>query len=96
MARRLRRGWAPRFVPVRAPPQTATPFARGASPPTCACQGPPRPRFSVEHRGQRWWLAEHDPTEDLPLSVLAPTTRLLNLRKSAGEIPATRALRLVR
>jgi hypothetical protein len=57
---------------------------------------PPRPRFSVEYRGARWWVAEHDPQEDLTLSVLALTTQLLNLQKSADEIPASRTLRLVR
>ena len=57
---------------------------------------PARPRFSVEYRGARWWVAEHDPAEDLTLSVLALTTQLLNLQKSADEIPASRTLRLVR
>jgi hypothetical protein len=59
-------------------------------------QPPARPRFSVEYRGTRWWVAEHDPAEDLTLSVLALTTQLLNLQKSADEIPASRTLRLVR
>jgi hypothetical protein len=59
--------------------------------------GPPaRPRFSVEYRGARWWVAEHDAAEDLTLSVLALTTQLLNLQKSAEEIPSSRTLRLVR
>ena len=57
---------------------------------------PARPRFSVEYRGKRWWVAEHDPAEDLTLSVLALTTQLLNLQKSADEIPSSRTLRLVR
>lgn len=57
---------------------------------------PHRPRFSVEYRGARWWVAEHDPAEDLTLSVLALTTQLLNLQKSAEEIPASRTLRLIR
>ena len=57
---------------------------------------PPRARFSVEYRGARWWVAEHDPDEDLTLSVLALTTQLLNLQKSADEIPSSRTLRLVR
>jgi hypothetical protein len=57
---------------------------------------PPRPRFSVEYRGRRWWVAEHDAAEDLTLSVLALTTQLLNLQKSADEIPSSRTLRLVR
>ncbi|WP_343896949.1 hypothetical protein [Craurococcus roseus] len=57
---------------------------------------PARPRFSVEYRGARWWVAEHDPEEDMTLSVLALTTQLLNLQKSADEIPSSRTLRLVR
>jgi hypothetical protein len=57
---------------------------------------PSRPRFSVEYRGARWWVAEHDPAEDLTLSVLALATQLLNLQKSADEIPSSRTLRLVR
>ena len=57
---------------------------------------PARLRFSVEYRGARWWVAEHDPAEDLTLSVLALTTQLLNLQKSADEIPSSRTLRLVR
>jgi hypothetical protein len=57
---------------------------------------PARPRFSVEYRGRRRWVAEHDPAEDLTLSVLALTTQLLNLQKSAEEIPSSRTLRLVR
>ncbi len=57
---------------------------------------PARPRFSVEYRGARWWVAEHDLAGDLTLSVLALTTQLLNLQKSADEIPASRTLRLVR
>ena len=57
---------------------------------------PARPRFSVEYRGARWWVAEHDPAEDMTLSVLALTTQLLNLQKSADEIPSSRTLRLVR
>ena len=59
-------------------------------------QPPARPRFSVEYRGTRWWVAEHDAAEDLTLSVLALTTQLLNLQKSADEIPSSRTLRLVR
>jgi hypothetical protein len=57
---------------------------------------PARARFSVEYRGARWWVAEHDPAEDLTLSVLALATQLLNLQKSADEIPSSRTLRLVR
>jgi hypothetical protein len=57
---------------------------------------PARPRFAVEYRGRRWWVAEHEPAEDLTLSVLALTTQLLNLQKSADEIPSSRTLRLVR
>ena len=57
---------------------------------------PPRPRLAVAYRGQRWWVAEQDDREDLTLSVLALTAELLNLQKSAGEIPSTGTLRLVR
>ena len=57
---------------------------------------PPRPRLAVTYRGARWWVAEQDPREDLTLSVLALTAQLLNLQKSAGEIPSTGTLRLVR
>ncbi|MDO9710798.1 hypothetical protein [Paracraurococcus lichenis] len=57
---------------------------------------PPRPRLSVDYRGGRWWVAEQDRREDMTLSVLALTAQLLNLQKSAGEIPATGTLRLVR
>ena len=59
-------------------------------------QPPAHPRFSVEYHGTRWWVAEHDPAEDLTLNVLALTTQLLNLEKSAEEIPSSRTLRLVR
>ena len=44
----------------------------------------------------RWWVAENDPEGDLTLSVLALTTQLLNLQKSADEIPSSRTIRLVR
>lgn len=57
---------------------------------------PARPRFTVEYRGTRWWVADDNPAEDLTLSVLALTTQLLNLQKSADEIPSSRTLRLVR
>ena len=57
---------------------------------------PPRARFAVDYRGARWWVAEHDEAEDLTLSVLALTSQLLNLQKSADEIPSSRTLRLVR
>jgi hypothetical protein len=57
---------------------------------------PPRPRLAVDYRGGRWWVAEQDAREDLTLSVLALTAQLLNLQKSAGEIPSTGTLRLVR
>lgn len=57
---------------------------------------PPRPRLAVDYRGGRWWVAEQDPREDLTLNVLALTAQLLNLQKSAGEIPSTGTLRLVR
>ncbi|RYJ03857.1 MAG: hypothetical protein EON47_02535 [Acetobacteraceae bacterium] len=57
---------------------------------------PERPRIAADYRGRRWWVAEEDPTEDLTLRVLALTTQLLNLQKSAGEIPSSGTLRLVR
>jgi hypothetical protein len=57
---------------------------------------PPRARMAVAYRGARWWVAEQDDREDLTLSVLALTAQLLNLQKSAGEIPSTGTLRLVR
>jgi hypothetical protein len=57
---------------------------------------PARPRMWVEYRGARWWVADYDPAQDLTLSVLSMTNQLLNLQKSAGEIPAAGTLRLVR
>jgi hypothetical protein len=57
---------------------------------------PARPRLAVDYRGTRWWVAEQDDRADLTLSVLALTAELLNLQKSAGEIPSTGTLRLVR
>jgi hypothetical protein len=57
---------------------------------------PPRARFAVDYRGARWWVAEYDEAEDLTLSVLSLTSQLLNLQKSADEIPSSRTLRLVR
>lgn len=57
---------------------------------------PTRPRLSAEYRGRRWWVAEYDEGEDLTLRVLALTTQLLNLQKSASEIPSAGTLRLVR
>jgi hypothetical protein len=59
-------------------------------------QRPDRPRIAADYRGQRWWVAEEDPAEDMTLRVLALTTQLLNLQKSAGEIPSSGTLRLVR
>lgn len=57
---------------------------------------PPRPRMAVDYRGRDWWVAEYDPAADRTLSILALTTQLLNLQKSAGEIPSASTLRLVR
>jgi hypothetical protein len=57
---------------------------------------PARPRMSVSYRGTRWWVAEHDASEDSTLGVLALANLLLNLQKSAGEIPSSGTLRLVR
>ena len=59
-------------------------------------QPPPRPRIAADYRGTRWWVAEQDDAEDITLRVLALTTQLLNLQKSAGEIPSSGTLRLVR
>jgi hypothetical protein len=50
----------------------------------------------VEYGGSRWWVAMYDPSRDLTSSVLSLTNQLLNLQKSAGEIPSTGTLRLVR
>jgi hypothetical protein len=57
---------------------------------------PARPRLSAEYQGRRWWVAEYDEGGDLTLRVLALTTQLLNLQKSASEIPSAGTLRLVR
>ena len=57
---------------------------------------PERAQYSVEYRGGRWWVAGHDSRADMTLSVLSLTNQLLNLQKSAGEIPSTGTLRLVR
>ncbi|MBI0536451.1 hypothetical protein D9599_12780 [Roseomonas sp. KE2513] len=57
---------------------------------------PTRPRLSAEYQGRPWWVAEYDEGEDLTLRVLALTTQLLNLQKSASEIPSAGTLRLVR
>lgn len=59
---------------------------------------PRRARITVEYRGARWWAAEHDPgaPEDVTTTVLSLATLLLNLQKSAGELPASGTLRLVR
>ena len=72
--------------------------ARSATPRLFRLWPEPRPgRASPSSTaGARWWVAEHDAAEDLTLSVLALTTQLLNLQKSADEIPSSRTLRLVR
>jgi hypothetical protein len=57
---------------------------------------PERSHLVVEYRGSRWWVAMYDPSQDLTSSVLSLTNQLLNLQKSAGEIPSTGTLRLVR
>lgn len=57
---------------------------------------PARPRIAADYRGRRWWVAEQDDAADETLRVLALTTQLLNLQKSAGEIPSSGTLRLVR
>lgn len=57
---------------------------------------PAWPRLSAEYQGRQWWVAEYDEREDLTLRVLSLTTQLLNLQKSASEIPSAGTLRLVR
>ncbi|MBL6456826.1 hypothetical protein JMJ55_15925 [Belnapia sp. T6] len=57
---------------------------------------PARPHIAVDYAGQRWFVAAQDDAEDQTLRVLALTTQLLNLQKSAGEIPSSGTLRLVR
>jgi hypothetical protein len=57
---------------------------------------PERTHISVAYKGSTWWVAEHDSSRDLTASVLSLTNQLLNLQKSAGEIPSTGTLRLVR
>jgi hypothetical protein len=59
---------------------------------------PPRPRIAVDYRGARWWAAEHDPRapEDVTTTALSLANLLLNLQKSAGELPAAGTLRLIR
>ena len=59
---------------------------------------PPDARMAVEYRGARWWVAGHDPEApgDATTTVLSLATLLLNLQKSAGELPAAGTLRLVR
>jgi hypothetical protein len=41
-------------------------------------------------------VAQHDSSRDLTVSVLSLTNQLLNLQKSAGEIPSAGTLRLIR
>lgn len=57
---------------------------------------PSRPRMSVDYRGTRWWVAEHVSGEDETTTVLALVSLLLNLQKSAGELPSSGTLRLIR
>ena len=59
---------------------------------------PPRARMAVEYRASRWWVAGHEPgaPEDVTTTVLSLTNLLLNLQKSAGELPSSGTLRLVR
>ena len=59
-------------------------------------QPPARPRLAADYGGTRWYVAQQDEAEDQTLRVLALTTQLLNLQKSAGEIPSSGTLRLVR
>ena len=59
---------------------------------------PPDARMSVEYGGRRWWVAGHDPAApgDMTTTVLSLANLLLNLQKSAGELPAAGTLRLIR
>jgi hypothetical protein len=59
---------------------------------------PPDARMSVDYGGRRWWVAGHDPAApgDMTTTVLSLANLLLNLQKSAGELPAAGTLRLVR
>jgi hypothetical protein len=57
---------------------------------------PERAYMSAAYKGLPWWVAEHDPSRDLTASVLSLTNQLLNLQKSAGELPSTGTLRLIR
>ncbi len=59
-------------------------------------QQPAGARISTDYRGQAWWVAEHDETQDLTLRVLALTTQLLNLQKAASDIATSNTLRLAR
>lgn len=59
-------------------------------------QPPARPRLAADYGGSRWYVAAQDDAQDETLRVLALTTQLLNLQKSAGEIPSSGTLRLVR
>lgn len=89
--RREEQGIDYRIVVPRAGGGTATPRLFRLWP-----QPPARPRIGTAYRGQRWFVAEQDDAEDQTLRVLALTTQLLNLQKSAGEIPSSGTLRLVR
>ena len=55
---------------------------------------PPDARMSVEYGGRRWWVAGHDPAApgDMTTTVLSLANLLLNLQKSAGELPAAGTL----
>jgi hypothetical protein len=57
---------------------------------------PEHASMSVEYRGARWWVGEFDVGHDLTVSVLSLTNQLLNLQKSAGELPSSGTLRLIR
>ncbi|MDB5372718.1 MAG: hypothetical protein JWP04_1360 [Belnapia sp.] len=89
--RREEQGIAYRIAVPRAGGGTATPRLFRLWP-----QPPARPRIATDYRGRRWFVAEQDDAEDQTLRVLALTTQLLNLQKSAGEIPSSGTLRLVR
>jgi hypothetical protein len=57
---------------------------------------PEHSSMSVDYRGTRWWVAAYDPSRDMTVSVLSLTNQLLNLQKSAGELPSSGTLRLIR
>jgi hypothetical protein len=49
------------------------------------------PKPVRDARGARWWMAGHDPPapENVATTLLSLANLLLNLQKSAGELPAS-------